>query len=729
MSRPLLHPDLLRALREGAPPRAQKRVDLEPALAEAWTWRPGPPLTVETDGGETVTLDAVDGALSAPGQLRCTCPIGPRCLHVLAVACALPVRDAQQPAAAEAPPARPPVVGAAPEPPPVAVAPPPPAAGAGRPAARPGLRDELTALVPSRAARRLDAEPTLAESWAWTGDLAGARVTTDGGEVVELAAEGGVVRRLDQLRCSCALGPRCLHALAAVRALPVEGAPAAAPSAAAPSAPADLAPAPAGAPSAPPAGTGAPVASTSGAAPASSAPVPVAVDPPLAPSAARTVARLQAAVEPLLAEGLLGASDGTVAALRRAIYAARVEGLYRLARAGAAVLRAGGALRKGRQPGASVIELMLELLLTAHELDRRGAAPAWVGEGRRAYRPAGQLRLTGLFCEPVYTGEGETAENGVVSWLVTRDGRLLRSGDVRPGRPDRIRRTYGMGVLLEGLSMSHQELCRAGLFVRDASVSDDGRVSSGRGSAAVRAAGASWREGPAGGRFDVPADHQLRQARADDAGEPLLFLRGRVVGTDGDAVYAELVGGIGVRIVPPEGAGPVALDNLRMLVRAPPHPLLLIGRALPGLVPTLRLLALAGDDGAALALPPAWEGKCNIAFDALQAGMLGIERAAVQTPPLDERVDDPLEPLRQRAQALVLSGRLGLPAAAVGTVGRERAGLDAVGLGAAAAALGGVLAARFVPGAPEPMRAALLRLLVVERACRLDLEASRWAAP
>jgi hypothetical protein len=89
-----------------------------------------------------------------------------------------------------------------------------------------------------------------------------------------------------------------------------------------------------------------------------------------------------------------------------------------------------------------------------------------------------------------------------------------------------------MAVQLEGLSMSHQELCRGGLFVRDASVSDDGRVSSGRGSAAVRAAGASWREGPAGGRFDVPADLQLRQAREDDAAEPLLFLRGRVVGTD-----------------------------------------------------------------------------------------------------------------------------------------------------------------------------------------------------
>src|SRR5262249_29160247 len=69
----------------------------------------------------------------------------------------------------------------------------------------------LTAAIPARLLKKLDAEPTLAEAWTWDA----ASVTTDKGEVVQFTISDDVVTAVS---CSCLLQPKWLH-IAAVVAL------------------------------------------------------------------------------------------------------------------------------------------------------------------------------------------------------------------------------------------------------------------------------------------------------------------------------------------------------------------------------------------------------------------------------------------------------------------------------------------------------------------------------
>ncbi len=76
MTRPKIAPELAAALTAALPSRLVKRLDAEPALAEAWTWLPD---TVTTDKGEVVRLSVTESIVTA---VVCTCLLGPRCLHV-----------------------------------------------------------------------------------------------------------------------------------------------------------------------------------------------------------------------------------------------------------------------------------------------------------------------------------------------------------------------------------------------------------------------------------------------------------------------------------------------------------------------------------------------------------------------------------------------------------------------------------------------------------------------
>ncbi len=118
MNRPAATPGLLDAVRAVVPDRIRRRLDAgNPATA--WTWADAAEATtVTTDQGEVVTIARHAGGVTAE-DLRCTCLLAPRCLHLLAVAAALP-GDAP----ADAPPAPPPaaIVREAPPPsPPAAI--------------------------------------------------------------------------------------------------------------------------------------------------------------------------------------------------------------------------------------------------------------------------------------------------------------------------------------------------------------------------------------------------------------------------------------------------------------------------------------------------------------------------------------------------------------------------------------------------------------------------------
>ncbi|MDE3723708.1 hypothetical protein PWG71_20145 [Nocardiopsis sp. N85] len=82
--RPRIAPDLLAALLEAAPARVRRKLDAAPRTAEGWPWSGGDGTWTVAAGGETVTLTGTD--LTEPGHVACTCLLGPRCLHLLAVA-------------------------------------------------------------------------------------------------------------------------------------------------------------------------------------------------------------------------------------------------------------------------------------------------------------------------------------------------------------------------------------------------------------------------------------------------------------------------------------------------------------------------------------------------------------------------------------------------------------------------------------------------------------------
>ncbi|HEX3473771.1 MAG TPA: hypothetical protein VHT91_01955 [Kofleriaceae bacterium] len=85
--RPTIAPAAAAALIAGVPARLIKKLDADPGLAERWTWtEQGGGWTVQTDRGETVTAPAV---IHAPGDLRCSCLLQPRCLHIAAVVAVL----------------------------------------------------------------------------------------------------------------------------------------------------------------------------------------------------------------------------------------------------------------------------------------------------------------------------------------------------------------------------------------------------------------------------------------------------------------------------------------------------------------------------------------------------------------------------------------------------------------------------------------------------------------
>jgi hypothetical protein len=83
------------------PPRFRQRLEAEPGLAETWVWHLEPTvLTVEASPTAHVTIAVGPLAeVSALDQVRCTCLLSPRCLHVSAVLLRLPLAEAPPQAA------------------------------------------------------------------------------------------------------------------------------------------------------------------------------------------------------------------------------------------------------------------------------------------------------------------------------------------------------------------------------------------------------------------------------------------------------------------------------------------------------------------------------------------------------------------------------------------------------------------------------------------------------
>ncbi|MBW2732130.1 MAG: SWIM zinc finger family protein [Deltaproteobacteria bacterium] len=524
-----------------------------------------------------------------------------------------------------------------------------------RPTISPALLANITDAAPGRLVRKLDRAPNLAEDWGWNASEGETSIETESGETVTLGAE--TLTDAEHVRCTCLLGPRCLHVLAVVTRLELADALA--------SEPEDEA----------------------------QAPDPTSL---LEEGQRQAAKKTWHTATTLLELGATASGAMAQAELARALHGARAAGLHRLASAGA---RAISGVRSLRERGSeftlsAYTNALLETLLVSGTIahapqEQKNVAPSLLGTARRTYSPIGNLRLYGLFCEPIIATAGYA---GVATYLSDGKGRLYSVVDVVPAEMQSAAGCYKKGVRLAETSLAHQELCREGLFMQGATASADGRLGAGKGVKAVRAAGSAWQDAPLNELWQRPLSQQLEGAYQKlnlpllerPAGGDLLFVNATIAGVDANALLLETTEGMLLHGVAPNTHQ--ALDyehNLQLLARAGGLTLSFIGRLLPATPRKITLLAFSPTDKESgvthVNLPKAWTQRCNLGLDRMEASrFVGLAKHAKETtsPALEAGVD-PLAALRRRVQRLALGGRATLPPEASQTIEAEARQLEA----------------------------------------------------
>lgn len=525
-----------------------------------------------------------------------------------------------------------------------------------RPRIAPDVAAALTAQIPSRLIKKLDAEPELAAKWTWTPTT----ITTDKGETVTLAITDDIVRGVT---CTCLLQPKCLHVAAVVALLePAD------------IAPADVAPADVGERD-----TARPAVVPGSPRPAGQTKIAAVVE---TDADATTIAtRAFRVLADILATGAETSGAFAQAELLRSIHASRAVGLHRLATSQTRILRSVRELRADRPEfSLSVLSADLrEALWVAHVIASGDASPAVVGTARRDYEGIGNLRLRGLFTEAVVARSGYA---GAVTYLVDDKGTLFTRSDIAPGDASRAAGAYDASANIGDAVLPHRELCRAGLFVSDATASADGRLGAGQRVRAVRAAEPSrWTDDALVRRWTAPLADQLARlashdGTADDlkpAGWDLIFLEGTLLGGSSsglglaaaDTSVVLLTTSLDHKALP-------ARDNLAALAKAPSLLVRAIARARLSQPRRLDLLAIGPHpDEPRFPLSDALHGRANLHYDRLSLSPISSPASAITI--THEPPDDLLSPLRRRLERVVLGGLGTLPMHAMVELDREAA--------------------------------------------------------
>ncbi|MGW3108985.1 hypothetical protein [Streptomyces sp. NPDC001100] len=520
----------------------------------------------------------------------------------------------------------------------------------------------------SRLRKKLDAaiETYVAAPVTVEGAVRRVRCGEDA-EVVLSPGPSGAVTDAGEAVCSCLLAPRCLHLAAVLGACPV--------------ADADPAVAQEG-------DTSAEVESPAEDTVQTVAGVGAAGQPPhTGPTEAQlTAARsLWAAAAAVLAAGVPAAGAVAQAEVLRASHTARLAGLHR---AEAAALRVVRGLRgaRSRHDGHRLADLVTdlrELLLTTGQLAASDPAPALVGTARRSYRPEGALRVHGVCREPVISATGY---GGVVTHVISDDGRWFTVADVKPGGAARARGAATATVALGSGSIDHAGLSRGGLLISGATLSSDGRLGAGKGVRATPVAGRSWASGPLAAVFARP----LAEAVAARLGNAPVSDPEEAERTSGELIGCDLVvvgvveqqvlaqeltsgrpdpDGLLIRLLPANGHPDLAhTANLRRLASRPGLRLRVVGRLDPDRAATLRPLAVGPipetDETTAttLRLPAEWEGHADLGYDRIEGSHLPpadalLETAGLPGVPSDPVTEAPLWRLRRLVEVAVSGGR------------------------------------------------------------------------
>ncbi len=503
-----------------------------------------------------------------------------------------------------------------------------------RPKIDPQLAGTLTAAIPPRLIKKLDAEPTLADKWTWTATT----VTTDKGEVVTFVVDHDVVT---QLACSCLLAPKCLHIAAVVTLLePADGGPPASPS---------------------------------------SEPVTLVEQVEITADMRTAADRAFRATSDVLAGGAEAAGAFAQAELLRAIHACRAVGLHRLASGQTRMLRSIRDLRADRAEFAleTLAGDLRDILAVAHALTIGESGIELVGTARREYFAAGNLKLRGVLTEAVVARSGYA---GAVTYLIDDKGRMYSRSDINAGDAGRAAGAYDAAAGIGDAVLPHRELCRTGLFVGDATASADGRLGAGQKVRAVRSSEPSlWSTEPLASRFTVPIETQLSSIATHDAapeeqrpaGWDFLYLEGLLVSGGGNVgVVAQ--GGIPVRFTTPLEQRVLAVrDNLVILTRAAGIAVRVIGRVRVGTPRQVEILALGPAPGETrLVFVDAWHGRANLAYDRLSVAAHDPSAVTIPVAPSPPTADL-LAALRRRIERAVLGGAGTLPTHAIGELDRE----------------------------------------------------------
>lgn len=480
-------------------------------------------------------------------------------------------------------------------------------------------------------------------------------------EVTLTPGPSGAVLEDGQARCSCLLAPRCLHRAAVLGAAPV--------------ADADMA-------------AETPETSSGGADVKTTAPDEApdtreADAPPMGPTDAQVSAAtgLWDAAAAVLAAGVPGAGAVPQAELLRAAHTARLAGLHRPEAAALRVVRALRAAR-ARHDGhrlADLVAALRELLLTSGLLAASDPDPALVGTARRGYRPGGSLRVHGVCREPVISATGY---GGVVTHVLSEEGRWFSVADVKPGGTARARGAATATVALGSGSLDHAQLSRGGLLISGATLSPDGRLGAGKGVRATPVTGLSWTSGPLARLFSRPlaqaAATRFTGARTTDpeqagqTAEELIGCDVVIVGAAEDHLFARELPALGadeegllIRLVPSNSHPDLAhAANFRKLASRPGLRLRVVGRLDPARAATLRPLAVGPlpDGTATLRLPSEWMGHADLGYDRLEGAHFpsADELPSVETlsafPP-DPVAEAPLWRLRRLVEVAVSGGR------------------------------------------------------------------------
>ncbi|MEV6396746.1 hypothetical protein AB0M39_18490 [Streptomyces sp. NPDC051907] len=464
-------------------------------------------------------------------------------------------------------------------------------------------------LLPARLRKRVDGAAAKARGWPVEPTAEGVRVRVDEDTTVTLKVTAGVVAQASDAVCDCLLAPACLHRAAILSNAPLaeesadahrddtaatEAEPQAQPEAEQ-EAEQEAQPEPdLAAP-----GTGPGRAEPAAAAPAPAAsPAPLAPVAPSAPVASPAPAQLdslqalQRAAVAVLVSGVAGAGPVHRAELLHAAHSARLAGLHRPSAVAVRVARQLGEARADdpafRLPGLSA-DLAELLGLVRSPAD--AVAPA-----RRAYEPAGPLRLYGLFTEPVVTASGYA---GATAYALAPDGTLRTLSDIAPGGPERAAQAAASPVP-GGCALALRAWGDGGgVILTGPTVSPDGRIGGGAKLRSVRAPGAQWHEPPLdalwqrspAGQLAAALDWLTQPSDARPAGGDLLFLGGTVT----EAGFW-VDGGPTLRLLAPDERPELLYaENLRLLASRPGLRLRLIARAVPDRPGAVHALAAAWD--------------------------------------------------------------------------------------------------------------------------------------